>query len=121
MKKWIIVMLLSVSTIVLFGDDVSKTELLSLKYQDQVVYISDLNQEYTARYYALSDNSYHLVELFMPDGKKYTLLHVISGSGAKYMNNEIIWWTKGDSAFIELRDDQGEWNIYSRCKRINKT
>jgi membrane-bound inhibitor of C-type lysozyme len=70
-----------------------------------------------ARYYTLSDNSLHFVKLLMPDGREYTLPNAVSASGARYTDDrELVWWTKGDSAFVQTRDRNGEWQImYNNC------
>ena len=53
----------------------------------------------------------------MPDGRKYTLPQVVSGSGARYTDErEIEWWIKGDSAMIKKHAADGDWiDIYHKC------
>ncbi|HRY52697.1 MAG TPA: MliC family protein [Candidatus Portnoybacteria bacterium] len=43
------------------------------------------------------------VSLSLSDGRRLDLGRVMSGSGARYANNDesIIFWNKGDTAFIE--------------------
>ena len=36
-------------------------------------------------------------------GYKYRLNLAISGSGARYASSKLVWWTKGDSAFLSTR------------------
>lgn len=73
-----------------------------------------------AKYYTLSDGSLHFVKVVMPDGREFTLPNAVSASGARYTDNrEMVWWTKGDTAFVETRDLNGEWRIlYRDCKVV---
>jgi len=70
-----------------------------------------------ARYYSLSDQSLDFVKVRLPDGAEYTLPQVLSGSGVRYSDDrELVWWTKGASAFAEMRDQNGEWQVrYDKC------
>ncbi|RQW25938.1 hypothetical protein EHS17_11065 [Rhodobacteraceae bacterium CH30] len=36
-------------------------------------------------------------------GYKYRLSLAVSGSGARYASSQLVWWTKGDSAFLSTR------------------
>ncbi len=76
----------------------------------------------TARYYSLSDDSLSFVKVTMPDGKIYTLPNVVSASGARYSDDrELVWWTKGDTAFAEKRGEDGQWKtVYTDCRVIAK-
>jgi membrane-bound inhibitor of C-type lysozyme len=53
----------------------------------------------------------------MPDGQAYTLPQSISGSGARYTDDGMLtWWIRGDSAMVEERDDDGQWQtVYAGC------
>lgn len=44
------------------------------------------------------------VAVTLPDGHLVTLPHVVSGSGARYSNDTLTWWTKGDSGFVMAGD-----------------
>ena len=96
----------------------SKTESLSVKGGEAVTYKTESGEEILARYYSLSDDSLHFVKLTLPDGKKYTLPNVMSASGARYTDDlELVWWTKGDGAFAEMRSEDGEWIMkYADCR-----
>ena len=37
-------------------------------------------------------------------GRELRLRHVIAASGAKYSDGKIIFWNKGNSAFVEVDD-----------------
>ena len=74
-------------------------------------------------YYKLSDSSLEFVKLVLPDGTKCTLPHLLSASGVKYSDDfQYIWWTKGETAFLEKRDEYGEWQIiYQDCHKKSRT
>ena len=85
---------------------------LSVRGGEPVTYRCENGDRIVARYYSLSDGSLDFVKLLMPDGRKYTLPNVVSGSGARFTDDrELVWWIKGDSAFVETRDQNGEWRI----------
>ena len=71
-------------------------------------------------YYRLSDNSLQFVKVVLPGGKEHTLPNVVSASGARYTDErEVVWWTKGNAAFVETRDADGKWRISSKdCHHI---
>ncbi len=48
--------------------------------------------------------------LFLP-GKTTSLPHVPSGSGAKYSEDQISYWSKGDQALLEIGDEK-----HTNCK-----
>lgn len=85
---------------------------LTVRGGEPVVYRCGKAGRIVARYYTLSDSSLRFVRLTMPDGKEYTLPNVVSGSGSRYTDDrELVWWIKGDSAFVQTRDANGEWEI----------
>lgn len=71
-----------------------------------------------AKYYSLSDNSLNFVKIIPPGGKEQTLPQGLSASGARYTDDrEFVWWIKSDSARLEVRDGEGNWQTrYSNCK-----
>jgi membrane-bound inhibitor of C-type lysozyme len=79
-------------------------------------------EQIVARYYSLSDKSLDFVKVRIPDGSEYTLPQVLSGSGVRYSDDrELVWWTKGASAFAEMRTQNGEWQTkYDNCKETGK-
>ncbi len=92
-------------------------DVLKLNKDIAVAYNCEEGEKIKAEYYSLSDNSLHFVKIIMPDGKKYTLPQVVSGSGARYTDErEIEWWIKGDSAMIKRHTAEGDWvDIYHKC------
>jgi len=96
-------------------------EELTVLEGESVVYRCENGDQIAARYYTLSDSSLHFVKVLMPDEQEYTLPQVLSGSGARYTDEmELIWWIKGDSASVEMRDDNGDWQtIYENCSLIS--
>jgi membrane-bound inhibitor of C-type lysozyme len=119
MKNIILVVVLSIASLSFYGCNTIKSNSLYLIHENSTLYKCENGDEIIANYYSLSDNSYWFVDIHLSNGKNYTLINVNSASGAKFMNDEIVWWTKGDSAFTEFRDDQGEWQIHLRCKKIS--
>jgi membrane-bound inhibitor of C-type lysozyme len=91
---------------------------LSVVGGEPAVYECDNGDEVVARYYMLSDESLRFVKLLFPDGTEYTLPQVLSASGARYTDDiELLWWIKGDDAYVEKRDETGEWRpLYSECR-----
>ncbi len=88
---------------------------LTIQGGEPVLYECESGKRIVARYYALSDGSLRFVKLRMPDDGEYTLPNVVSASGARYTDDrELVWWIKGDSAFVETRDQNGEWRITTR-------
>ncbi len=85
---------------------------------EPVVYQCENGLQIVARYYSLSDGSLNFAKVKLPDGKEFTLPNVLSASGARYTNEvEKVWWTKGDSAFLQARDRNGEWRTeYDNCR-----
>ena len=72
-------------------------------------------------YYRLSDDSLDFVKVVLPDGKERTLPNAVSASGARYTDErELVWWTKGDTAFVQTRGPDGKWRISSKdCRRTS--
>jgi len=84
-----------------------------------VMYKTDQGDHITARYFSLSDRSLEFVKLTLPGGREYTLPEVMSASGVRYTDErELVWWTKGNTAFTEIRDINGEWKKIYDCKEI---
>jgi membrane-bound inhibitor of C-type lysozyme len=86
---------------------------------DPIIYKSDSGDRIIARYFTLSDRSLDFVKVTLPIGKEYTLPHVLSASGVRYTDDfELVWWTKGNTAFAEVRDENGHWKRKYDCKEI---
>jgi len=90
---------------------------LGVKGGEPVIYSCGA-QKIEARYYCLTDDSLSFVKLRLPDGHSYTLPQTVSASGVRYTDEfELIWWTKGDEAFAEMRDASGAWQVrYPDCR-----
>ena len=74
-----------------------------------------------AQYYSPVGSGHHFVHLLMPDGKEHILPQAISASGARYTDDEgLLWWIKGDSAILEVRDKTGAWQTVSDDCRVEK-
>jgi membrane-bound inhibitor of C-type lysozyme len=89
---------------------------------EAITYHCENGAQIVARYYSLSDKSLDFVKVWLPDGKEYTLPQVLSGSGVRYSDDrELVWWTKGASAFAEMRDQNGDWQVmYDKCAETGK-
>jgi membrane-bound inhibitor of C-type lysozyme len=84
-----------------------------------VNYESDHGDRIIARYFTLSDHSLDFVKVTLPGSKEYTLPQVLSASGVRYTDDrELVWWTKGNTAFAEVRDKNGQWIRKYDCKEI---
>jgi membrane-bound inhibitor of C-type lysozyme len=93
---------------------------LGLVASDPVVYVCAKEERMVARYFRLDDDSLHFVKLQVPGGREFTLPNVVSASGARYTDErELVWWTKGDTAFAESRDPDGKWTVTAKdCRRV---
>ena len=86
---------------------------------EPIIYKSDSGDRIIARYYSLSDRSLDFVKVTLPGGKEYTLPQVLSASGVRYTNDwELVWWTKGNTAFAEVRDENGQWITKYNCREV---
>jgi len=106
------------AVLVLYAFASAAETALSVVGGEPVVYDCDNGDEVVARYYMISDESLRFVKLLFPDGTEYTLPQVLSASGARYTDDiELLWWIKGDDAYVEKRDETGEWRpLYSECR-----
>lgn len=65
-----------------------------------------------ATYYSLNDHSLSFVRIQLPDGRRLTLPEVMSASGARFSSDQdVIWWIKGNSGFVQQRDAKGQWAV----------
>lgn len=92
---------------------------LSVHKGDKIIYTNESGDHIIADYYSLSDSSLDFVKLTMPGGKVYTLPRVMAASGVRYTDDfELVWWTKGSTAFAEVRDTNGQWKRKYDCREI---
>lgn len=100
-----------------------KQKILTVSAGERVIYECEKGQRIAATYYSLSDGSLDFVKIMLPDGKERTLPRVLSASGVRYTGDfDLVWWTKGESAFAETRDENGEWRVlYRNCYAIPQT
>lgn len=107
--------------VAIFGCAFGKQADLRVMLQSHVVYQCEHEALIAARYYSLTDDSLHFVKLTLPDGAQFTLPNVLSASGARYTDDvELIWWSKGDNAFAQHRDQNGQWqDLYLECRVID--
>ena len=95
------------------------THPLTVTGGEPIIYKSDSGDRIVARYYSLSDSTLDFVKVTLPGGKEYTLPQVLSASGVRYANDmELVWWTKGNTAFAEVRDENGQWIRKFNCREV---
>ncbi len=49
-------------------------------------------------------------------GREHNMRVAISASGARYADDQLVWWTKGAEAILLQRDDSTDDNILERCR-----
>jgi membrane-bound inhibitor of C-type lysozyme len=91
---------------------IDQPQQLSVRERARVEYRCGNGERIIATYYTLSDSSLDFVKVVMPDSVEYTLPNVVSASGARYSDDRtLVWWTKGETAFAQTRDQNGEWQV----------
>jgi membrane-bound inhibitor of C-type lysozyme len=90
-----------------------------------VQYRDSTGDRVRATYYSLTDNSLHFVRLEFSNATTYTLPQIVSASGARFSDErDLVWWIKGNMAFTETRDINGNWikgiEYWENSKRVNK-
>ncbi|MGL4987338.1 MAG: MliC family protein [Treponemataceae bacterium] len=88
-----------------------QTATLLVTLVSSIDYTSENGEFIVAQYYTLSDDSLNFVKLLSPDGSEITTLpQAVSASGVRYTDDFMYrWWTKGESATFERRDNEGNW------------
>ncbi len=122
MQKTVLIILCAVAALsCVTGCQNDEQDALTLLGGEPVDYQCENGDRIIARYYTLSDSSLHFVKVLMPDNDEFTLPQALSASGVRYTDDRMLtWWIKGDSAFVEMRDQNGEWQtIYENCKVIS--
>jgi membrane-bound inhibitor of C-type lysozyme len=99
------------------GCDSCSQSGLSVVGGDPVDYQCGNGDLIVAKYYTLSDSSLYFVKVQLPDNEVYTLPQSVSGSGARYTDEmKMIWWVKGDSVTVQMRDEYGDWQpVFENC------
>lgn len=117
MRKGIAIALFAVVLAASAGAAGLETKSLTVRGGDPVAYQCSKQERIVARYFSLSDDSLSFVKVSMPDGREHTLPNALSASGARYTDDRtVVWWTKGNTAFAQERDQNGEWQTkYSDC------
>lgn len=121
MRKSIAIALFPVLLAAFSGAAVPETKGLTVRGGDPVAYQCSKSERIVARYFSLSDDSLSFVKVSMPDGREYTLPNALSASGARYTDDRaMVWWTKGNTAFVQERDLNGKWQTtHSDCMEKN--
>ena len=62
--------------------------------------------------YTLDHRSLRFVRLLLPGGRRLTLPQVMSASGERFSSDQdVTWWVKGSSGFVQERNRQGDWTV----------
>lgn len=82
-------------------------------------YVCAGGERFVATYYRLSDDSLQFAKVIFPGGKETTLPLALSASGARYTDErEHVWWTKGDTAWVQGRGADGAWRVIATdCRK----
>jgi len=98
----LIVALVTIAMYLLIQKDTTQKNIFTFSCQD--------NKSITAIFYPIDDTR---VDLTLSDGRKISLPRAISASGARYANanDEVVFWNKGDTAFIT----EGTSTTYVGC------
>ncbi|MDE1950763.1 MAG: MliC family protein [Burkholderiales bacterium] len=93
-----------------------------MKLSSEIEYRTETGESIHARYYRLNDGSLSFAKIRLPGGSEATLPNVLSASGAKYSDGRrYTWWTKGNTAFLEVRGSDGTWQLrYRDCVAIQR-
>ncbi|TGL15029.1 MliC family protein [Leptospira meyeri] len=88
----------------------------------KVEYQGDNDQKVMAVYHNPCDEKDTFsVTLKFPRGNSITLNQSMAASGVRYTDDKtLVWWTKGDQAFMMKPDGKGDWEITGRFKEMEK-
>lgn len=67
----------------------------------------------TVEYDNTQEESVAYVKLYPENPERIRMTISRSASGARYTDGKLVWWTKGNTAF--LTDEEGDETIYSDC------
>ncbi|TGK51373.1 lysozyme inhibitor [Leptospira bouyouniensis] len=86
----------------------------------EVVYLDQNGQKINAIYHnPFDETGTFSVTLKSPNGNSITLIQGMAASGVRYTDNKtLVWWTKGNEAFIMQPDRKGDWEITNRFIEI---
>jgi len=123
LKRNLFILCVTIAITCISGCGNSNQSGLTVTGGDPVDYQCADGDRIVAKYYGLSDNSLNFVKVQLPDEEVYTLPQTISGSGARYTDEmEMIWWVKGDSVEVQMRDDNGDWQpVFENCGVISSS
>ncbi|MDF3822327.1 MliC family protein [Leptospira sp. 96542] len=86
----------------------------------EVVYKDENGRSITTIYHnPANGEGIYSVTLKNSDGQWITLNQTIAASGARYTDNKtLVWWAKGDGAFMMNPDGKGDWEITGTFKEV---
>lgn len=98
-----------------FNKTAKKVDEIGVSLVGQVVnYQCDNTASLTVRYYNKGESD--LADVTLTDAKNYTLVNVISGSGAKYVGGIYELWSKGSDLTVTNLMSQKSYS----CKEVSK-
>lgn len=100
---------ISALTITLVLSACSTVNNLNVIHISDTTYQCEQNQNFTVRYFALSDQSLSLVKFQLDSNADITLPQQPTASGASYSNGSIRWITKGTKGTLEVIDQNQTW------------
>jgi membrane-bound inhibitor of C-type lysozyme len=102
MKKYFTCVLFFLSSALLSA----KAHELTVTLSEPIIYLSQDNKTFIARYGALSDDSLSFIKVTLPNGIEKTLPRAISASGARYADGrELEWWEHKGEVCVTKRDN----------------
>jgi membrane-bound inhibitor of C-type lysozyme len=112
--------LFGITTLTLLsGCEWGNSRALSVTGGSPVSYHCEQDQRVQVSYFSLSDRSLNFIKLALPNGQDYTLPQAVAASGTRYSDERnAMWWSKGDTGMVELRDSAGHWQPrYRDCRQ----
>lgn len=91
-----------------------------VEMQEPVSYRCTEGARLEVRYGRLSDGSLSFARLQPPGDRPLTLPQLVSGSGARYSDEQRWqWWSKGKEGFLQRREDNGQWRaVLKGCRSM---
>jgi membrane-bound inhibitor of C-type lysozyme len=93
---------------------------LGVELTAPVTYRCAEGRQLVVRYGRLSDGSLSFARLQPPGDQPLTLPQLVSGSGARYSDEQRWqWWSKGQEGFLQWRDDDRQWRtVLEGCRSV---
>ena len=116
-KKYVLfgIIVLAVIAIYVYRNQPKKNETSTIVNTDKTATYNCPKGKFIKATFHLPEDK--TVDIVLSDGRKITVTHTISGSGARYANKDesFVFWNKGDTAFTE---EKGK-TTYDNCVTSN--